>query len=138
MGLFNLLRYAGEPGLLEHKPLTAKAVSVAAAMAITYLGNRYWTWRHRSGRGHGRDFVLFVIFSLIGMAFSLVCLAVSHYMLGLTSPLADNISANVIGMVLGTTFRFWAYRTHVFPHPRETSTAPRERTSAGSSAELGR
>src|SRR5699024_2907123 len=67
VGLFNLLRYAGEPGLLEHKPLTAKAVSVAAAMAITYLGNRYWTWRHRSGRGHGRDFVLFVIFSLIGM-----------------------------------------------------------------------
>ena len=29
VSLFNLLRYAGSPGVLEHKPLTAKAISVA-------------------------------------------------------------------------------------------------------------
>ncbi|MGZ4722528.1 MAG: GtrA family protein, partial [Oryzihumus sp.] len=30
------------------------------------------------------------------------------------SPLADNISANGVGLVLGTLFRFWAYRRFVF------------------------
>ena len=33
--VFNLLRYAGDPGLLEHKPLTAKAMSLVAATAVT-------------------------------------------------------------------------------------------------------
>ncbi|MSW42688.1 MAG: GtrA family protein, partial [Actinobacteria bacterium] len=32
-----------------------------------------------------------------------------------TSPLADNVSANVIGLGLGTIFRFWSYRRWVFP-----------------------
>ena len=30
--------------------------------------------------------------------------------------IADNISANGVALVLGTMFRFWAYRTYVFPH----------------------
>ena len=40
---------------------------------------------------------------------------ISHYLLGLDSALADNISANVVGLVLGTLFRFWSYRKWVFP-----------------------
>jgi hypothetical protein len=43
------------------------------------------------------------------------CLWISHYLLGLDSALADNISANVIGLGLGTLFRFWSYRRWVFP-----------------------
>jgi hypothetical protein len=34
--------------------------------------------------------------------------------MGLTSPLADNISNNVIGLGLGTLFRFALYRWWVF------------------------
>lgn len=124
VGIFNLLRYAGEPGVLEAKPLTAKVLSVAVAIVVTYLGNRHWTWRYRPRRGHHREFVLFVVFSLAGMAISLLCLGVSHYALGLTGPLADNVSANVVGLVLGTVFRFWAYRTHVFPPDREPARQP--------------
>jgi hypothetical protein len=48
------------------------------------------------------------------MLIAVACLAVSHYLLGLTSPLADNISANAVGLVLGMLFRFWSYRTFVF------------------------
>jgi putative flippase GtrA len=51
------------------------------------------------------------------MGIALVCLWFSHYILGFTSPLADNISANVIGLGLGTIFRFWSYRRWVFPKP---------------------
>ncbi|HEU0286253.1 MAG TPA: GtrA family protein [Nocardioidaceae bacterium] len=114
VGLFNLLRYAGDPGLLEHKPLTAKAISVSVATVVTYLGNRYWTWRHRAWSSTHREFAIFVVLNAIGMAIALVCLAVSHYLLGFTGPLADNLSANVVGLALGTAFRFWAYPRFVF------------------------
>jgi putative flippase GtrA len=117
VGVFNLLRYAGEPGLLEHKPLTAKAISVAAATVVTYLGNRHWTWRHRAWSGTHREFAIFVVLNAAGMAIALACLAVSHYVLGLTGPVADNVSANGIGLALGTAFRFWAYRRWVFRQP---------------------
>jgi len=115
VGVFNLLRYAGDPGVLEHKPLTAKVISVVVATLVTYLGNRHWTWRGRPRRRVHREATMFVVVNMVGLAISLVCLAVSHYLLGYTSALADNISANGVGLVLGTSFRFWGYRTHVFP-----------------------
>lgn len=114
VGLFNLLRYAGEPGLLEHKPLTAKALSVGVATCVTYLGNRHWTWRHTQRSGARREVSLFFLFNGLAMLIALACLAFSHYWLDLRSPLADNISANGIGLALGMAFRFWTYRTFVF------------------------
>lgn len=50
----------------------------------------------------------------IAIAIGALCLAFSHYVLGLVSPLADNLSGNVIGLGLGTLFRFWSYRKFVF------------------------
>lgn len=118
VSLFNLLRYAGNPGPLEHKPLTAKAMSVAVATIVTYLGNRHWTWRDRPRRAVRREVALFFLLNAVGMLIALGCLATSHYALGLRSPLADNVSANVVGLALGMAFRFWSYRTFVFrPDP---------------------
>jgi putative flippase GtrA len=120
VAVFNLLRYGGDPGLLEHKPLTAKAISVAVATVVTYLGNRHWTWRHRARSGARREMTLFFILNGIGMGIALLCLAVSHYVLDFTSAIADNISANVVGLFLGMLFRFWSYRTFVFrKHPED-------------------
>lgn len=114
VGVFNLLRYAGNPGLLEHKPITAKVISVLLATVVTYAGNRHWTWAERTrGRVH-TEAALFFLFNGLGLAIALGCLAISHYGMGLRSPLADNLSANVIGLGLGMTFRFWSYRTFVF------------------------
>ena len=125
VSVFNLLRYAGDPGLLEDKPLTAKAISVVVATLVSYAGNRHWTWRHRSRRAVHREVTLFFAFNAIGLGIALVCLAVSHYVLDLTGALADNISANVVGLALATGFRFWAYRTHVFPvSPPASDAAP--------------
>lgn len=122
--VFNLLRYAGDPGLLEHKPLTAKVLSVAVAMVVTYFGNRQWTWRGRSTHAMHREVVLFIVMNGIGMLIAVGCLAFSHYVLDLRSPVADNISANVVGLGLGTLFRFWAYRRFVFPAPDASDAAP--------------
>jgi len=114
VSVFNALRYLGDPGVLQHKPLTAKAISVAVATVVTYLGNRHWTWSHRARSGARREVTLFFLFNGVGMAIALACLAISHYALDLRSPLADNISANGFGLVLGMAFRFWSYRTYVF------------------------
>ncbi len=120
VSIFNLLRFAGDPGVLEHKPLTAKGISVAIATVVTYLGNRHWTWRDRARSGARREVSLFFLLNAIGMLIAVGCLAVSHYLLDLRSPLADNISANVVGLVLGMLFRFWSYRAFVFrQHPAD-------------------
>lgn len=115
VGLFNLLRYAGGEGPFYDRPLTAKAISVIAATTVAYFGNRFWTFRYRGRSGMGREYVLFFVLNGVGMLIALGCLWFSHYALGLTSPLADNISANVVGLALGTIFRFWSYRRWVFP-----------------------
>lgn len=117
-GVFNALRFLGESGegILFDQPLTAKILSVVVATMVTFTGNLLWTYRHLEGtrRSIASGYVLFFVFNAIGLSFALACLWVSHYGLGLTSALADNISANVIGLGLGTIFRFWAYRKWVF------------------------
>jgi putative flippase GtrA len=118
VGVFNLLRFEAGlgdgQGVLYDKPITAKIISVVVATIVTYAGNRTWTWRHRERTGVMREYALFFVLNGIAMAISVATLAISHYVLGFTSPLADNISANVVGLALGTAFRFFSYRRWVF------------------------
>jgi len=53
---------------------------------------------------------------VLGMLVALGCLAFSHYVLDLRTVLADNISKNVVGLVLGSVIRFLLYRHWVY-HP---------------------
>jgi len=119
VGLFNLLCYGASP--LHGKVLTAKIVSVSVATTVAYFGNRYWTFRHRGRTSFHREYVLFFVLNAVGLAISVGILWFSHYALGLTSAIADNISANVIGLGLGTLFRFWSYRRWVFPEDTESA-----------------
>jgi hypothetical protein len=115
VGLFNVLRFAGGEGPLYDKPITAKAISVIVATTVAYTGNRLWTFKERGRTSVLREYGLFFLLNGIAMCIALACLWFSHYALGLDSPIADNISANVIGLGLGTLFRFWSYRKWVFP-----------------------
>ena len=97
-----------------HKPITVQVLAIGAATVITYLGNRYWTYAHRE-RGHpARELPIFLVINAIAIGIGAACQAVSFYGLGLTSVLATNVSGNVIGLGLGTLFRFWSYRKFVF------------------------
>ncbi len=118
LGVFNLLLHVGDDPLLAQRPLTAKVVSVAVATMVAWLGNRYWTFRRRRRSAVRRELVLFVVVNIGGLALALVPLAVSRYVLGLTSAVADNIAANVVGLAMGTLFRFLMYRTVVFNEDR--------------------
>jgi putative flippase GtrA len=119
VGLFNLLVHVGNPGVLADKPLTAKTISAVVATLFAYQANREWTWKHRSRRGFWREYSLYFLLNAIALVITLLPLAVSRYVLDLSSALADNISANVIGVGLGTLFRFWSYRRWVFPVAKE-------------------
>ena len=116
VGGFNLLVHTQNAPFKE-KPLTGSILSGAASILVAYIGNRHWTWKDRKRSGARREVTLFFIINAITLTFGVICLAVSRYVLNLDSALADNVSANVIGVGLGTIFRFWSYRTIVFkPH----------------------
>jgi putative flippase GtrA len=117
-------------------PLTAKTLSTVVAASVAFVGNRFWTWRNRASSGLAREYGLYFFFNAVGLGIGLACLAISHYGLGSIWPgvfrtlLADNIAANVVGVALGTLFRFWSYRRFVFtvaaPVVVAASTAERE------------
>jgi putative flippase GtrA len=117
---FNVLRSLHPLATLD--PSVARTLAVVAAMCVTYVGNKTLTWRDQPSRDRRREVVLFVAFNIVGFGFSVITLTVSHDLLGLTSRLADNISANVIGLALGTVFRYLTYKRFVFAAP--TSVAP--------------
>lgn len=98
---------------LHEGPLVAKIISTSIAIVANWLGNRYWTFG-ATKRHWLREGVEFGLVSIGGMLISLGCLWVSHYALGFVSPLADNIATNVVGLALGTAFRFTLYRVWVF------------------------
>lgn len=113
---FNLLlHYGGRHALLYDKVTTAKTVSMVFATLVSYVGNRFWTYRHRERSGFSREYALFFAFNGIGLLITLACLDFSHYVLGFKTGIADNISGVLIGTGLATVFRFWAYRRWVFP-----------------------
>jgi putative flippase GtrA len=113
VGGFNLLVHL-DSAPLKSKPLTASILSGALSILVAYFGNRHWTWKERQRSGASREITLFFIINLISLSFTVICLAISRYILGFDSAVADNISANIIGVGLGTLFRFWSYRTIVF------------------------
>ncbi len=113
------------------EPLWAKTVATVAAATVAFVGNRFWTWRHRARTGFAREYGLFFLFNVIGLGIALACLAVTYHGLGALWPsvfrttLAVLISANVVGLAAGTVFRFWSYRRFVFrpaPQPGLVST----------------
>jgi putative flippase GtrA len=120
VSVFNVLRATIlEPSIIHEGPFIAKVISTSLAIGANYMGNRYWTFGATRRSQVVREGLEFVLVSLGGMAITLACLWVSHYALGFTSVLADNISGNVIGLGLGTAFRFAFYRYWVFHPNRE-------------------
>jgi putative flippase GtrA len=109
LGLANLLWQT----VLSDKVTTAKIISGAVATLFSWVGNRQWTFRHRRSRPAHHEVVLFFGVNLVALGISAVTLYLSHYGLGLTSILADNV-ATIVGIGFGTLFRFWAYRRFVF------------------------
>jgi putative flippase GtrA len=92
-----------------------KAVVVATVLAtiVTFVGNRWWAFRHRERSGMGQETVLFFVFNAIGLAIQLASVAIVVDGIGLSGKIWYNL-ANLTGIGLGTLFRFWSYRKWVW------------------------
>ena len=112
-------------------PLVSKALSITAATVVTYLGSRFWTFRHRVNQALLREGVLFVLLNVVGLVIAEVVIAVTTYGLDLKSELAYN-AASVVGTGLGTIFRYFSYKKWVF-----LAGAPGTAVAAGEAALSG-
>jgi putative flippase GtrA len=115
LAVFNLLLHGPAPfDVISHKPVTVNVIAVAISTMVAWLGNRYWTFSERRTANRVRELVEFGLVNVGGLVISSACLAFSRYVLDLDSPLADNVAANGVGLVLGMIFRYVMYRTVVF------------------------
>ena len=118
--------------VLEAKPITAKIIAVLVATIASYVLNREWSFRTRGGRERHHEAALFFVISGIGVAVYTAPLAVSRYVLDLKVPgvslltqeVADFVSGQIIGVLLGMGFRWWAFRRFVFPTQGARSKTP--------------
>ena len=100
-------------GVVGVEAMMAKALSIAAATIVTYLGSRFWTFRHRVNQALLREGMLFAVLNFIGLVMAEIVIAFTTYGLGLKSALAYN-AASVVGTGLGTIFRYFSYKKWVF------------------------
>ena len=109
---------------LHGSQVKAKAVATVVAATSAYFMNRHWTYRNRPKSSLRREYTLFFAFNLVGLLIEVGAVSVAKYWLHRTDLLVLNIFS-LIGIGLGTMFRFWAYRTHVFKlEPAAPSPAP--------------
>jgi putative flippase GtrA len=95
--------------------ITGSIIGTVIATGVSYLGNRYWTYKDRDSIGRNRELLLFAVVNGIGALIESVPLAVFDYVLGMNGTLASNIAKYILGVPLAMVFRLWTYRTWVFP-----------------------
>jgi putative flippase GtrA len=107
-------------GKFHVEGLEAKAISTIIATVVTYLGSRFWTFKHRENHALGREATLFIVLNVVGLVIAEAVIALVTYGFGLHSQLEYN-AASVVGTGLATIFRYFAYRQWVFTAPVEPS-----------------
>jgi putative flippase GtrA len=98
----------------KNDELTAYIVANVVATGVAYLGNRYWTYKERESGG-GREMALFVAINGIAIAIQTGVAALTTYVLHMNSHVEIFFSKFVLGIAIGMAFRFWCYRTFIFP-----------------------
>ena len=117
IGVFGAIVTFGVANAL-HSVGKYKAITIATilATAVTYLGNRYWTFAHRESKGTTRDSTMFFVLNGAGLLIYYGCIGLID-LAGLGHSVAWYNVALVVGTGLGTLFRFWSYRKWIW---RET------------------
>jgi putative flippase GtrA len=104
-----------EAGLGKYKALT---VATIVATGVTFVGNRYWTYRNRPRTGTARESLLFFLMNGIGILIQYASVWIITDLGGLRATIWFSI-ANILGIVIGTCFRFYSYRRWVWKAPIE-------------------
>jgi putative flippase GtrA len=91
----------------------ARFVGASVATLFSWIANRLWTFRHRRQANVLREFLMFILINGIGIGISTGFTAIAKYSLNVTD---KNMlfAAGVVGILVATVVRFFAYRFLVF------------------------
>jgi len=104
-------------GKLGMGPVKATTIATIVATCVTYVGNRYWSFKHRERTSVPREGIIFFTLNGIGLLIQDAVVAVNYYILGFAhNKLAEFLALNA-GIALATVFRFWSYRKFVWAAP---------------------
>ncbi|MET7478496.1 GtrA family protein [Streptomyces sp. NPDC005648] len=107
-GVSNLLWH-----LTSLQAVRANVIATIVAIGVNYLGFRYFTYRDRDKSARTKELTLFLAFSAVGLVIENGVLYAAIYGFGWDSSIERNVF-KVVGIGLGTLFRFWSYRSWVF------------------------
>lgn len=107
---------------LSGRPVLAYVIANTIGMMISYRGARSWAFRHREPVHADGGRTMYLLINVATMSLPIACLWISRNVLGLDDPVSDNISANIIGLLLGLGARFFLFRHLVFSQPAYQST----------------
>ena len=100
-------------------PVTATTIATIVATAISYVANRYWSFRHRERTSVTREGVIFFVLNGVGLLIQDAVVALNFYILGNGHNKAAEFIALNVGIALATLFRFWSYRKWVWAEPAD-------------------
>jgi putative flippase GtrA len=95
-------------------PVTATTIATVIATAVTYIGNRYWSFRHRERTNVPREGLIFLVLNGIGLLIQDGAVAFNSYVLHLEHHKVAEFLALNVGIAIATLFRFWSYRKFVW------------------------
>jgi putative flippase GtrA len=98
---------------LKAGPDTALVAAYCVAAVVTFVGNRYWAFKHRKGKGLKQESIIFVLLNGVGIVIQVGIVDAVYYGMDMRGNLAYN-GATVIGIGLATLFRLYTYRKFVF------------------------
>ncbi len=95
-------------------PVTSTTIATIVATIVAYIGNRYWSFRHRERTSVPREGLIFFVLNGVGLLIQDAVVAFNSYVLHLEHHKVAEFLALNIGIGLATIFRFWSYRKFVW------------------------
>jgi putative flippase GtrA len=93
-------------------PLAATAAALVVATAVSFTGNRYWTFRHRAHTTLSREGLRYLLLTGAGLAIQIACLRLALRALGPHNGLSYGIVLTALGPA--AVFRYWSCRAWVW------------------------
>jgi putative flippase GtrA len=100
---------------------------------VTFVGNRYWAFKYRKGKGLRHESMDFIVLNFVGNVIQGGNVDQSYYGMGYKDGLSYNL-ATIIGIAIATLFRLYAYRKFVFVEHRTEFSDQADDLAAASTA----
>src|SRR5215470_3194271 len=95
-------------------PVTSTTIATIIATTLAYIGNRYWSFRHRERTSVPREGTIFFVLNGVGLLIQDAVVAFNSYVLHLEHHKVAEFLALNGGIAIATVFRFWSYRRFVW------------------------